>query len=609
MFCKNCGNPLNEGSKFCQKCGTPVGAPAERKNVTAEQPAAENNAAVNNTVDSKAAEQVNPAAQPAAENNAAENIAAEQNVNAQPEQPAVTQTQPEQPAVTQTQPEQPAPQQVQPTAQPAAGYSTLGMEYAADAFVPDAPVKKSKKGLVAAIIAIVAAVAIALGVFVVPGLFGGSAKKQLKSIGTNYITSFTSAMKQLTSVSDGTNAVNMEIVPGDGFYSLLSSSGYSLPENLSIKANTVQSDDGIHFKAALTDGVNSMLSADVIADKKSGKTFVSVPELSSKVLEIDPDSSSDSDPVNKAEISEQELLAVFSDPDAVEKLLTDYYGIFVDGMSDVEKDNESVSVGGVTRDCTVLTAVVSEKEITDIAVKILEKAKNDDKAERISRLFDIVSSDDDYAAAVDKAIAELEDSDPSNDEAFTFKLYTADGKNACGAEFIADGDSVRYMAFSDGANWGYEFSGYSNGGQLFSMPGSGTVNGGRYSGDFSVNVNNQEIFEVAVENVTVNDGKINGSMTLSTGKDFLTDSADYTSRMLLSNMTFKLTVQGNGIEMSASVAGMDLFTAKGIENDQGAPFEIPEKGDTTDYEEWTSSFDEYALLSILMKLGAVDFGG
>lgn len=600
MFCKNCGNPLNEGSKFCQKCGTPVGAPAERKNVTAEQPAAENNAAVNNTVDSKAAEQVNPAAQPTAENNAAENIAAEQNVNAQPEQPAVTQTQPE----------QPAPQQVQPTAQPAAGYSTLGVEYAAaDAFVPDAPVKKSKKGLVAAIIAIVAAVAIALGVFVVPGLFGGSAKKQLKSIGTNYITSFTSAMKQLTSVSDGTNAVNMEIVPGDGFYSLLSSSGYSLPENLSIKANTVQSDDGIHFKAALTDGVNSMLSADVIADKKSGKTFVSVPELSSKVLEIDPDSSSDSDPVNKAEISEQELLAVFSDPDAVEKLLTDYYGIFVDGMSDVEKDNESVSVGGVTRDCTVLTAVVSEKEITDIAVKILEKAKNDDKAERIARLFDIVSSDDDYAAAVDKAIAELEDSDPSNDEAFTFKLYTADGKNACGAEFIADGDSVRYMAFSDGANWGYEFAGYSDGEQLFSMPGSGTVNGGRYSGDFSVNVNNQEIFEVAVENVTENDGKINGSMTLSTGKDFLTDSADYTSRMLLSNMTFKLTVQGNGIEMSASVAGMDLFTAKGIENDQGAPFEIPEKGDTTDYEEWTSSFDEYALLSILMKLGAVDFGG
>ncbi len=373
-------------------------APAERKNVTAEQPAAENNAAVNNTVDSKAAEQVNPAAQPTAENNAAENIAAEQNVN----------TQPEQPAVTQTQPEQPAPQQVQPTAQPAAGNSTLGMEYAAaDAFVPETPVKKSKKGLVAAIIAIVAAVAIALGVFVVPGLFGGSAKKQLKNIGTNYITSFTSAVKQLTSVSDGTNAVNMEIVPGDGFYSLLSSSGYSLPENLSIKANTVQSDDGIHFKAALTDGVNSMLSADVIADKNSGKTFVSVPELSSKVLEIDPDSSADSDPVNKTEISEQELLAVFTDPDAVEKLLTDYYGIFVDGMSDVEKDNESVSVGGVTRDCTVLTAVISEKEITDIAVKILEKAKNDDKAERIARLFDIVSSDDDYAAAVDKAIAEL----------------------------------------------------------------------------------------------------------------------------------------------------------------------------------------------------------
>lgn len=317
--------------------------------------AAENNAAVNNTVDSKAAEQVNPAAQPTAENNAVENIAAEQNVN----------TQPEQPAVTQTQPEQPSPQQVQPTAQPAAGYSTLGMEYAAaDAFVPETPVKKSKKGLVAAIIAIVAAIAIALGVFVVPGLFGGSAKKQLKNIGTNYITSFTSAVKQLTSVSDGTNAVNMEIVPGDGFYSLLSSSGYSLPENLSIKANTVQSDDGIHFKAALTDGVNSMLSADVIADKKSGKTFVSVPELSSKVLEIDPDSSADSDPVNKTEISEQELLAVFTDPDAVEKLLTDYYGIFVDGMSDVEKDNESVSVGGVTRDCTVLTAVVSEKEIT-----------------------------------------------------------------------------------------------------------------------------------------------------------------------------------------------------------------------------------------------------
>ncbi len=99
----------------------------------------------------------------------------------------------------------------------------------------------------------------------------------------------------------------------------------------------MQSDDGIHFKAALTDGVNSMLSADVIADKKSGKTFVSVPELSSKVLEIDPDSSADSDPVNKAEISEQELFGGFHRPRRGGKAFDRLLRHFVDGMSDVEK--------------------------------------------------------------------------------------------------------------------------------------------------------------------------------------------------------------------------------------------------------------------------------
>lgn len=43
MFCKKCGNKMNEGEKFCEKCGTPVSTPVVN---TANAPAQE---AVNNT--------------------------------------------------------------------------------------------------------------------------------------------------------------------------------------------------------------------------------------------------------------------------------------------------------------------------------------------------------------------------------------------------------------------------------------------------------------------------------------------------------------------------------------------------------------------------------
>lgn len=43
MFCKKCGNKMNEGEKFCEKCGTPVSAPVVN---TANAPA---QGAVNNT--------------------------------------------------------------------------------------------------------------------------------------------------------------------------------------------------------------------------------------------------------------------------------------------------------------------------------------------------------------------------------------------------------------------------------------------------------------------------------------------------------------------------------------------------------------------------------
>ena len=76
---------------------------------------------------------------------------------------------------------------------------------------------------------------------------------------------------------------------------------------------------------------------------------------------------------------------------------------------------------------------------------------------------------------------------------------------------------------------------------------------------------------IALEDVTVNDGDFNGSLTFSAGADIASvfgSSVDRASLSLIKTISFKLTAQGNGIEMSASVAGMDLFTAKGIENDQ-----------------------------------------
>ena len=131
-FCTNCGASNNEGTKFCTSCGTPIAQAAP-----VEQP---------------------PVQEPV-----------QQPVYQQPIQQPVQQPAYQQQPVQQGYPQQPQYQQPQGYPQPQGGYQP---GYTAFTENP----KKSKKGLVAAIVIILLLGIAAVALFVWPGFLNGSGK-------------------------------------------------------------------------------------------------------------------------------------------------------------------------------------------------------------------------------------------------------------------------------------------------------------------------------------------------------------------------------------------------------------------------------------------------
>ena len=81
--------------------------------------------------------------------------------------------------------------------------------------------RKSKKGIIIAAVAAFVALAVALGVFVIPSLFVGSPKDQLKRMGMDSIKTMTTALEKSGEQLDTGVTSNAKVTPGEGLLAIL----------------------------------------------------------------------------------------------------------------------------------------------------------------------------------------------------------------------------------------------------------------------------------------------------------------------------------------------------------------------------------------------------
>lgn len=483
MFCRNCGSEMKDGTKFCPRCGTPV-APAH-------SPAQDMGPQDTGTYGT------GQQGQPAGGRN---------QWAAQPGQPAG----------------EPRQWQGQP------------------------PKKKkgSKKKVIIPIVtvAVVAAAGIGVFAFTQSNFFQSkfsSPEEYYRSVEEAYIDK---GMKALSNVVDGedlneiTASVNLE----DAGVAMLGLSGYisdaevDALDDLEIRINTGKKDGVSGAKAALYSGDESILTANTVIDTDSGDLYVQFPELSESYIRISEDTTS---------VDFQELLGMGTvlDFSSLPDMLPKYLDVMLDYTTDVERQDSTLTVGGISQDATLLEVRIGSDQLKNIAVDLMELMQNDkDLEELLVNLGDYMMATDPYfgytgeefyAQAMDQlqeTIDEARAEEVPESAAVEMDVWVDGDGNIIGRTItLIDSEETlevfNSLTAEDGGNYATELSvGDISNGDYVSLEGEGTVNGNLAEGNYSLKSADEEVAQIRVSDYDVKlaeEGYLNGTFLFTSDAD------------------------------------------------------------------------------------------
>ena len=610
MFCQNCGSKMEDTDKVCSQCGFPV---------YEEEQAVENQTAENATENT------------VAENAAAENTAAE----IQPEEPAHAESQVPQQGVAET----PVTEDISPKKAPKAKASLKG-----------------KKGMAilgagAAVVVVGALSASAMTNFVRATFsspekyFGYVMEKEAEeavATFTNYYENFIVDNIDLTNKSMSAE-VTVEL--GEELKDLIGFTGVDISwfesAKLGMEANIKNEAIGLALKLAANG--TDIISANMAASGSEEELYIQVPELNKKYIGFDFRDADIYYDDSAWEILEG-LPTVLPESKEVESLLAKYVGIAVNCIDDVDKDKDTVMVGGVAQKCTVLEATIDDKTLEDMLEAVLEEMQEDKDLEKLiiktaeaaDELGADVDGEDLYDAFLDEIDYMLDDLkyfQALGDSEMVVTVWVNGDSEIMGSSIEVDGLVFSSVMTRDGSKFGYEcvvetetysyYGGYQP--VAVTLEGSGKISGDKLTGEFALEYNNSGILDISVANYdmeAVKEGYLNGTFTISLSKaagTLLTSALGSDASILSAYLDYDLVldIKSSDKESKASIAvmdGEDMFAKLTITGKSGSGSKISLPADKnvldgTDYddlEEWLDEADWDGLLEKLEDKVGVD---
>lgn len=367
-------------------------------------------------------------------------------------------------------------------------------------------------------------------------------------------------------------------------------------------------------------GGKEFLSANAVVDMLAQKAYLAVPGLLDGNFEMDVSdlldeimSNGSYDLVPSTGLPDEFTDVYKSLPDSktAEQLFNDYFDIFVNGLDEISSEEDTLTVGDLSEKCTVLTADVSEKEINDIALKILKKARDDKRISDIAcAAYNISVSE--YEEKIDDAIADLTDEDTSSDKAVTVRFYANSKDELIGTEVVADEFSIAINHIATKNAWGIDYSLESDGHSL-NVVGSGTTNGKKQSGDISLKMDNKDMLLFTLDDIEFKNANLFGRVDLKFGDgffDYTDEAVNPAIKAIVKTLAFRMDLKeptGDVIDCAdISVLMGDTrlcgigFELKPAGNDV---INVPVSGDYTDIEEWTMTLDFEKLYESFIDAG------
>ena len=357
---------------------------------------------------------------------------------------------------------------------------------------------------------------------------------------------------------------------------------FSWLQSISLDTNTSLQQGLEALTAAVLLNDSKLCDLNIYMDFAKMAEYIQIPDISEGYL-VAPMESSDvsiSDDSMKLYFNLlSDLSSVLPDKDTLSTLLERYGQLVISNMEDGASTDETVSVEGISEDCTVYEGQLSEASTVKMLEDIAKTAKDD---KEIKSLFDSwteagIATDDQYQefqTAVDDLISDSADegADDStliysriwvNNEdkvvgreigtvdgaettpVFTWKAPSADGSSALLLEVQADGSSL-------------------------TLTGSGTSSEGLLTGDYIFAMDGTETMDIHVADLETKPektGYYNGKFTLTfpSVDTESTDSEDTTTNPLAGfavevNLTSDITTETSQIDLTLTTSGAALAT-------------------------------------------------
>lgn len=357
---------------------------------------------------------------------------------------------------------------------------------------------------------------------------------------------------------------------------------FSWLQSISLDTNTSLQQGLEALTAAVLLNDSKLCDLNIYMDFAKMAEYIQIPDISEGYL-VAPMESSDvsiSDDSMKLYFNLlSDLSSVLPDKDTLSTLLERYGQLVISNMEDGASTDETVSVEGISEDCTVYEGQLSEASTVKMLEDIAKTAKDD---KEIKSLFDSwteagIATDDQYQefqTAVDDLLSDSadEEADDStliysriwvNNEdkvvgreigtvdgaettpVFTWKAPSADGSSALLLEVQADGSSL-------------------------TLTGSGTSSEGLLTGDYILAMDGTETMDIHVADLETKPektGYYNGKFTLTfpAVDTESTGSEDATTNPLAGlavevNLTSDITTETSQIDLTLTTSGAALAT-------------------------------------------------
>ena len=398
----------------------------------------------------------------------------------------------------------------------------------------EAPKKKSKKGLIIGIIVAILAfcgVVVALNFAAVKNFFSktfSSTEEYFKSVETksldNDVSKFDNAIDTIKSMNPKTNALGLPdkseskkditLELSDEITSYISTAAeadLSFLKKTDLNMVTSSIDDRVSIDMSLSLNGSEPISLQEVVDISDDTVYMTIPDLSEKTLAMKIEDSlgiSLSD-IYSSGLGPAKILEVLPDGKTAEKILNRYLDIVVNKINMVEMSDKEVKASGLTEDCTVLTAEISEKDAMDIAKKLLETFKEDEEVLGILQKLVVSLPDEemtidemkaDLNEEYDALVEEIKENDFDGDEKLIYTVYANNKGDVVGRHFEFEDIAFEYICLEDGDVKAVEIVATEGKTEMFKAVISGTEKDSVFNGDIELYVSGLHAVNAKIEN-------------------------------------------------------------------------------------------------------------